>query len=355
MDSITVEKTYEPRFSSFGTSFIGPTLSFFAANLVSYTSEETTLFFLAREGYWLDKAYKSYIDGRGGKRESHYLLASRAFMFKVLLNDSRSYSYSLKSDFTGSFFDFMRTRFLLSNTEIQTIFSDDITQSPVSLPKDKEKIVGILINHKSGIDAAINPTKEAYLAYLDSLGVTSQSTLHLVDLGYSGTIQSLLTILLNKNTFGHYLIASKSGEHTVANNTAVMKGYLKEDVKIGDGYLPLDRSMFLESLLTAPFGQFRGIKFNTFDQTKFDFYYGRKVTSQRYFYELEQMMYGALKYCFHTGKHQIKFTNDELEMLLNNYLSKRNMIPSITKHIFDIDDDVTGNGTVNALEFFGLA
>ena len=102
--------------------------------------------------------------------------------------------------------------------------------------------------------------KEAYLAYLASIEITDQSTLHLVDLGYSGTIQSLLGILLSKNTHGHYLIASKPGKHVIEGNTAVMQGYLKEDVKMGDGYLPLDRSMFLESLLTAPYGQFRDIR-----------------------------------------------------------------------------------------------
>ena len=192
------------------------------------------------------------------------------------------------------------------------------------------------------------------MAYLASLGVISQSTLHLVDLGYSGTIQSLLTILLNKDTVGHYLISSRPGEHLIADNTVKMKGYLKEGVKLGDGYLPLDRSMFLESLLTAPFGQFRGIRFNGLDNKKFDFYYGRKVSSQRYFYELEQVMQGALEYCFLSGKNAIEFSANELELLLNNYLSKPNMIPRCTKHIFDIDDDVTGNGTVNALQFFGL-
>jgi hypothetical protein len=66
-------------------------------------------------------------------------------------------------------------------------------------------------------------------------------------------------------------------------------------------------------------------------------------------------MAGALNYCFHTGKHQLAFTSHELELLLNSYMGKPNMIPKCTTHIFDIDDDVTGNGTVNALQFFGLA
>lgn len=355
MESIADLQISQARFSSFGTSFMGSTLSFFSKNLATSTSKNTPLFFLAREGYWLEKAYQQYLSGSDKQGNSCYLLASRAFLFKLLLSDSRSYEYSLKGDFNGSFFDLMRTRFLLSNAEIQQVFSKDITQELVYLPHDRKKIIAVLNQHQELLDNVISYIKKPYLAYLASLGVTAQSTLHLVDLGYSGTIQSLLTILLNKDTVGHYLISSKPGEHRIADNTATMKGYLKEGVKLGEGYLPLDRSMFLESLLTAPFGQFRGIRFNTFDKNTFDFYYGRKVSSQRYFYELEQVMAGALEYCHHTGKHQIEFNSDELELLLNNYLSKPNMIPRSTKHIFDIDDDVTGNGTVNALQFFGLA
>lgn len=354
MESIKDPKVSQARFSSFGTSFMGPTLSFFSHNLAKSTPQSATLFFLAREGYWLERAYQQYLCGSGQYRNSCYLLVSRAFLFKLLLSDSRSFEYSLKGDFSGSFFDLMRTRFLLSNTEINHVFNEKITQELVYLPDDRKKIIDVLNQHQESLEKVVYSIKQPYLAYLESLEVTSQSTLHLVDLGYSGTIQALLGILLKKDTVGHYLISSKPGEHRVAGNKVIMKGYLKEGVKLGDGYLPLDRSMFLESLLTAPFGQFRGIRFNTFDNNKFDFYYGRKVASQRYFYELEQVMCGALDYCYHSGQNSIEFSNSELEVILNNYLSKPNMIPRSTKHIFNIDDDVAGNGTVNAIQFFGL-
>ncbi|WP_324738162.1 HAD family hydrolase [Pseudoalteromonas sp. CuT4-3] len=348
------------RFTAFGTTFIGPVLSFFSQRLVENNTENTSLFFLAREGYWLEKAFKQYLSGSDKKQSSCYLLASRAFLFKLLLGNSQSYAYSLKGDFKGSFYDLMRTRFLLSNSEIEDIFSDEISGRHVELAADKKSIIEILANHKKAIDKVIAPTKCAYLSYLEAMGVNKQSTLHLVDLGYSGTIQSLLSILLNKNTYGHYLIASNPGVHSIEGCTATMKGYLKEGVKIGEGYLPLDRSMFLESLLTAPNGQFRDIRFNTFNKSaknlkQFDFYYGRKVASQKYFYILEQVMAGALDYVEHAAKHNITFTKSELEMLLNSYLSKPHMIPHSLAHIFDIDDDVTSNGTVNALQFFGLA
>lgn len=364
MESFIESYVGEAKYANFGSTFLGPVLSFFSKKLTQHQSQNAPLYFLAREGYWLQQAYQHYLLGAGKQQQSYYLLASRAFLFKLLLSDERSYEYSLKGDFTGTFYNLMRTRFLLSDSEIKAIFSDEVINTHIELKNDKGDVVKILSESANAVNAIIEPTKQAYLAYLASINVTSQQTLHLVDLGYSGTIQSLLGILLNKNTHGHYLIASNPGKHVIEGNTAVMQGYLKEDVKMGEGYLALDRSMFLESLLTAPFGQFRDIRFNAFNSQsnvqsnslkQFDFYYGRKVASQRYFHILEQVLAGALKFCEHTAINNIEFTVDEVEALLNSYLSKPNMIPHAVRHIFYIDDDVTGNGTVNALQFFGLA
>ncbi|GAA61861.1 hypothetical protein P20652_3750 [Pseudoalteromonas sp. BSi20652] len=46
MDNIADPEVSQTRFSSFGTSFMGPTLSFFSHNLVQNIPENTTLFFL---------------------------------------------------------------------------------------------------------------------------------------------------------------------------------------------------------------------------------------------------------------------------------------------------------------------
>lgn len=346
--------TSEPRFANFGSVFLGPVLSFFSQRLLNNQPPDQPLYFLAREGYWLQQAYNQHLNGAGKQRNSYYLLASRAFLFKLLLSDEQSYAYSLKGDFTGTFYDLMRTRFLLCDSEITSIFTEHVFNTQIDLKKDKSKVIAILIDNHDKIDLLVAPIKCAYLAYLKSIEVTAQHTLHLVDLGYSGTIQCLLGILLNKNTHGHYLISSNPGSHKVASTRAYMQGYLKEGVKLGDGYLPLDRSMFLESLLTAPNGQFRDIKFNMLYPNSFDMYYGRKVASQRYFYLLEQVMAGALSLCEHNAQHAVNFTANELETLLASYLAKPNMIPHAVRHIFDIDDDVAGNGTVNAIQFFGL-
>ncbi|MPW28733.1 HAD family hydrolase [Agarivorans sp. B2Z047] len=271
-----------------------------------------------------------------------------------MLDDDRSYEFSLKGQFSGSFYDLLRTRFMISNATIQQYFDKKIQTTFISLPNDYEKVSKLLNSQAKLLGKIIAPTKSAYLAYLQSIGLTEQTTLNIVDLGYSGTIQKLLSLLLEKPSNGHYLIASKPGLNYVYGQTAAMKGYLKESVSMGDGYLPLDRSMFLEALLTSPNGQFQDIRHSPLPHGDFEYYYGRKVNAQKYIHELEQVMQGAIDYVIHAAKHQVSFTANEVEQTLNQHVAKPNMIPRALWPLFTIDDDVAGNGTVDPLQFFGL-
>ncbi|MBE7213945.1 HAD family hydrolase [Shewanella benthica] len=271
-----------------------------------------------------------------------------------MLDDPRSYPYSLKNEFNGTFYELLRSRFLISNSSIQQIFGLETQQTTISLPKDLNKVRKVLLSNQKALTDLIEPTKTAYLKYLNSIGATKGLVLHLVDVGYSGTIQKLMTLLLEKDTVGHYLISSKPGVHQVKGNTATMKGCLQEGVKLRDGYIPLDRSMFLEALMTAPNGQFQDIRMNELIENKFDFYYGRQVNAQKYFHELEQVMNGAIEHVNHCAYHGIAYSGAEVETIYSHYVTYRNMIPRSSHHLFAIDDDVAGNGTVDSLQFFGL-
>jgi len=331
----------------FGKVFIAPLVLKILENL---PSKNQGLYFLAREGYWLSKAHSCY----SGMESSNYLLTSRAFLFRLTIDNCESYQYSLKGDYEGSLKELLRIRFLISDSDLDNCFSKKVLSKNYLLPYDYEDLCKVLDTHQAKLAELIAPSKEAYLSYLGSMGVSDCDELHVVDIGYSGTIQALLTLLLNKETFGHYLIASKPGEHLVNTNKATMRGYLNSGVKLGDGYLPLDRSMFMEALLTSPQGQFLDIRFSEHPDKKFDFYFGRKINSQKYFYEVEQVMEGALSYVEFAAQNNIQFSGEEVEALISQIVSKPNMIPKSLWHLFTIDDDVTGNCTVDALDMFGL-
>ncbi|MGY5449822.1 HAD family hydrolase [Agarivorans sp. MS3-6] len=338
-------------FRQFGSNFLGPLAVYFCEQL---SQQKVPFYFLAREGYFLHNIYNRYQQALGMPDNGQYLLASRSFMFRLLLDDERSYEFSLKGEFTGTFYELLRSRFMISNSTIQRHFDQKVQTTIISLPDDDSKVRQLLLSQAKHLAEIVAPTKTAYLAYLNSLGLNAPSVLHIVDLGYSGTIQKLMSLLLEKPVTGHYLISSKPGMTTFHGQENIMKGYLKQSVTMGDGYVPLDRSMFLEALLTSPNGQFQDVRLSELPGRDFDFYYGRKVNAQKHIHELEQVMAGVVDYVVHAAKHNIGFSQEEVESSLIQHMVKPHMIPRALWHLFAIDDDVAGNGTVDPLQFFGL-
>lgn len=338
----------------FGATLCSPMLTFLNQQLVNNINVKEPIFFLAREGYWLSRAYSAFCETSHLVDNRQYMLVSRAFLFKIGLSEPKTFPYSLNFNFDGSLYELMRSRFMLSGSSLKNIFNEKQLQKRFLLPIDLDKLSTLLIQKQDKIESVISPSSMAYHQYLTSIGFFDVETVNVVDLGYSGTIQTLLTILFKKDTKGHYLIASKAGKHTLNGQTATMVGYLKEGVKMGEGYIPLDRSMFLESLLTAPVGQFKDIRLSRLPNQTFDFYYGRKVASQHQFHLLEQVCKGAMKQMEQYLLDGVKFTAQEVETMYSTFVTKKGMLPRDSWPLFTIDDDIANEGTVNGLDFFGL-
>lgn len=337
-----------------GAVLVSPIFTFFNQKLTEKISAKEPIFFLAREGYWFSRAYSDYCNVNGHLDNGHYMLVSRAFLFKIGLLQPKTFPYSLNFKFTGTLYELMRTRFMLSDISIKQIFTDKAQQQKICLPQELKKVSALLVKKQDQLVPIIKPTSAAYHQYLESIGFFKSNTVNLVDLGYSGTIQTLLTLLFAKSSNGHYLIASNPGEKIIDKHKLTMTGYLKEGVKLGDGYLPLDRSMFLESLLTAPVGQFQDIRLSPLPNKTFDIYYGRKVVSQHQFHLLEQVCQGAIKQMKQYSEDKLSFSIEEIETLYTAFVTKKGMLPRDSWPLFTIDDDIAGEGTVNGLDFFGL-
>lgn len=337
-----------------GATLVAPVITFFNEKLIKEINVQEPIFFLAREGYWFSRSYCEYCRANEYVDNSQYMLVSRAFLFKIGLTEPKTFPLSLNFKFEGSLYELMRSRFMLSDISLKQIFTDKQQQQVIKLPEDLNKVSTLLTQKQAKLKPVIEPSSIAYQQYLTSIGFFKVDTVNLVDLGYSGTIQTLLTILFKKNTKGHYLIASKPGEQIIEGQKVSMVGYLKEGVKMGGGYIPLDRSMFLESLLTAPVGQFQDIRLSPLPEKTFDIYYGRKVTSQHQFHLLEQVCQGAIKQMNQYVNGGVSFSEDEVETLYTTFVTKKGMLPKHSWPLFTIDDDIASEGTVNGLDFFGL-
>ena len=342
----------------FGYNFLGPTCCEYLHALQEYCAEvkPSEILFLAREGHFFESAYRQLEEHNLIDSIDHrYLLVSRTFLFRITIADPRSWQWSLSHKFEGSLKRLLTGRFGFSHPQIEHIFSHDELQREWLLPEQQKELEDLLKKHLGMLKEAVNSSRVNYLEYLANLGLSSKSRPLMVDVGYSGTIQKLLTMLLDTDTFGIYFIATKQGSHAIEGNTAQIKSVFKHGVKMGGGYTMLDRSLLLESLLTSPQGQFIDIRRTSeFSEQRFDFYYGRKAYPQKNFHELNCVFDGARQAILDGFRNNVRYSADEIEMMFEQFAYHRKLFPRSTWALFDVDDAISGHANVNPLQLFGI-
>ncbi|WP_158770897.1 HAD family hydrolase [Paraglaciecola sp. L1A13] len=343
-------------FYEFGQNFLGPICSEYFFNIRTYCSQNNIdyLGFLAREGYLFQRIYKRLVAKSLMERlDSNYIYASRSFLFRLGMANDFSLEYSLSHSFSGSLKSLLIRRFGLTEREVEGLFNDEALKREWELPDQKERVKSFLLDASDALTKKTHEPLQLYKEYLQSTGLTDAKKPLLLDVGYSGTIQKLLTSMMEIDTHGMYFIATKSGEQIIQSNTVTMNGVFKSGVKMGEGYLMLDRSLFLEGLLTAPQGQFIDIHKSKTDGS-FKFTFARKAYAQNNFQDLNAIFDGAIDFVEFAFKNNIRYSTSETEMLFAQYATKRNMLPSATWAMFDVDDAISGNPNVNPVTFFGL-
>ncbi len=342
----------------FGYNFLGPICSEYFHHLAEYSAcfNKPRLLFLAREGYFFQRAYRQLAAHQLiNPLPNDYLYVSRTFLFRINIADPETWQWSLSHKFKGTLAQLLSARFAFSLDQIESIYSTEELEQQWILPEQLTELEVVFSSKIHALDKLVKDSRMAYLDYLSSLAINCTDDLIMLDVGYSGTIQKLLTKMLDKNTNGLYFIATKEGEHHIYGNQAQIRSVFKQGVTMGDGYTMLDRSLFLESLLTAPEGQFIDIaKTSEYSLQPFIFLFGRHANTQRNFHELNRLMQGAEDAICYAFKHQVRYSPEEIEMIYEQYAYKRNLLPSASWSLFDVDDAISGNGNVNPLQLFGM-
>ena len=340
----------------FGQNFLGPICSEYFFHIKEYCEKHQIdyLGFLAREGYLFQLIYQRLQQASLFPLiSSGYIYASRSFLFRLGINDETSLDYSLEHGFSGSLRQLLVRRYGLSESQIESVFNSTQLDQEWVLPEQKQDLKTLLLSQASKLEILIKQTRDDYTLYIETTGLANAKRPLLLDVGYSGTIQKLLCYMLEKDSHGLYFIATKPGEQKIHDNCVTMSGVFKTNVKMGGGYLMLDRSLFLEGLLTAPQGQFIDIhKQQT--SNKFDFSFARKAYAQNNFHELNVIFDGAIDFVAEAFLHNIRYSITEIEMLFTQFVTKRNMLPQASWPMFDVDDAISGNPNVNPLSLFGL-
>jgi hypothetical protein len=343
----------------FGYNFLGPICSEYFYSLLERCDDlkPSSIGFLAREGYLFERIYQQLLAKQliAQPFPYFYLLASRTFLFRISIADPLTWQWSLEHKFYGTLRKLLLGRFGFTQQQIEHLFTQSELDVMWQLPVERKTLE---LHFKTKLNAFENVVKEsraAYLDYLRSLGITSSSRPLLCDVGYSGTIQKLLTRLLGIDTYGTYFITTEQGEYAIGDNTASMFTTFKDKVSMGGGYIMLDRSLFLEALLTSPNGQFLDIiKTSDACAQPFIFAYGREAFAQRNFQQLDKVFEGALEAVCQSFEHSIRYSIEEIEMLYEKFASQRSLLPRASWPLFDVDDVISGNGNVDPMRLFGL-
>jgi hypothetical protein len=340
----------------FGYNFLGPILASYVIEInrkvkLFSKGKGVKVFHLAREGYAFEKAFNIV---NGDNLPSSYLNVSRTFLFRITSDMELSWQFSVKHNFEGTLEEFFHARFAFSKEQISLFLTSQQAKASIKLPDDYDSVCEVLKTNQPKISEIVGPTRQTYLEYLESLGFTEpESTPLVLDVGYSGTIQKLLTLLVEKDTRGIYMITTASDDMAVGSSVAYIDHVFKTGVRMGNGYTMLDRSMFLESLLTAPNGQFVDI-LKDVNSESFHFCYGKRTYTQEHFSDLEIVLQGALSCVEHCLESDITYSVEELEQVFTAYVTQRNLLPKASWPLFVLDDAISGQGNLNPLTFFGL-
>ncbi|MBT1064910.1 HAD family hydrolase [Bowmanella sp. Y26] len=342
----------------FGFNFLGPICSEYLHALEQLCQSESPrkLVFLAREGYFLEQVYQHLVSkGLMSSYPAAYLNVSRTFLFRISIADPYTWQWSLYHKYKGTLADLLVGRFGFTLSQLASLFTEEELAVNYELPAQGGDLELVLSQHLPALKSMVQESRNAYLDYLQSLGIGTTDTPLMIDVGYSGTIQKMLTRLLQCESQGLYFITTEDGLHDIEGFQASISSVFKTGVRMGDGYLMLDRSLFLESLLTAPNGQFVEIgRMSELTEPKFHFFYGRQTRTQSHFQDLQVVFAGAQQAIEHFFRHRIRFSTEEIECMYQQYVTKRNLLPRAVCPLFDVDDVISGNGNVNPLQLFGV-
>jgi hypothetical protein len=336
----------------FGCVFLSPILNFYYQSV--FSEDNCNLICLAREGWILNKLFNStaVYDG-GDDKKTTYLKVSRTLLFRALVNDQYAWDLATSSQFKGTIEQLLVKRFGLRQEPLIDVVPQAVLNNKIHLPDDAELVIKSMKPYLTALGDLTQDTRQGVTAYLKSIvEKTGDAKWLMLDLGYAGTIQKLITYIIEKDTDGLYLIATSAGKHQVGSNTANMRGLLKENIAWGQGYEVLEKSLFLETMMTAPHGQVVDIRQDS--QGEFHFYYGRKAPTQLYAQDLVAVADGAIEAVVQQLRDGVSFTPEDIEAIYHAFVTPVSAIPNSVRHLFGIDDDFSGNGVLNPLAHFGL-
>jgi FkbM family methyltransferase len=216
------------------------------------------LLFLAREGYLLKELYEKFTGffGLQGIRSTYLLCSRRANSVPAIENESDILGI-LDAPYKGSMANLLETRFGIDPEEAlkKGMFTHQrLHDEIVTLPAQAEEVGRDVLRLKDVILERARVERGSYLSYLRDVGLSKDEKTAVVDVGYAGTIQKYLHKLTGLEMEGLYFVTNnKARRNSIWKN---MHACFGDFVDPSHGNCIYNYSLTLESVLTAPSGQF---------------------------------------------------------------------------------------------------
>lgn len=236
------------------------------------------LLFVARDGFFLIRAYEYICKLLEEKDipESLYLETSKRALLPFVIRDEADIREELKKRvFIGTTKQLLKNRFGIVS---------ECTQEALFENSDRE-VESIIDLYGKEILLHLREYRIAYKKYLDGMNIRKRVAM--VDVGFSGEIQSILSGLLGDNLKGYYFAGDLRMENPNYKNN--MYGcFQSENDKAAKDVEVRKKYLYIESFFTAPNGSLRYV---TGDGAMV---YGDKMSNQRCFDIRYDMFEGAL-------------------------------------------------------------
>ncbi|WP_087864436.1 hypothetical protein [Comamonas thiooxydans] len=350
LDLLWEENAEAAVLKNFGAGLLGPLfLMFFQRLSKANFGDARKIFFFGREGYFLTQAYESLVKHQmTSPVDAVYLTISRRFLFKLCLIKPEMIEMSLERSYAGSIEDFLEDRYGFSSSEIKLLcpLFHKIGVFAVTLPVDNNLISQVFQENKKILEAMISPKYWAYKDYLEDQGVFEPDVVNCLDLGYSGTTQRILGRLYDLKTNGHYFFTT---ENAMDGENDKYIGYILNRDKIRSGNAFIERSSYVESVLTAPVGTLLDIKK---EGASFDFVYDKKMRPQIYFDAIELIAQGAIEYAKKNYTYEAPMSYEDLLDFYTSFVNSKNSFPQKVQEILEMDDAISGIDNLNPVKYF---
>lgn len=343
-----------------GYTVYGPVVFAFLVWMSSKVIEDgvQNLLFLSREGHLLTKAFNLFAKHIPALRNLRleYLLASRLGCQIASIDRPDGLDKLFGGRFKGDFAALVRARLgqALGDAVLEGL-PQSLRKAQVELPAVKREVCAAVSKVFDRVKEHARSAKDAYLEYWTSLDLQGASAV--VDIGFNGTIQKLLMGLTEERLHGYYF-ATTDRAYELGSKGVFAKGYYGASLnERNTDNIMLRYNLLLESVLTAPSGQFQG--FTKAIGGKLSPMYRADGISQREFNVLDRCHAGTLAYI----EDALNVVGaDVLDGHINPRLMEEGLRRVATgqwslgglRQFLYVEDDYTGMGEINVAEYYSL-